>query len=226
MKRFRKRLAAEMRSLRGTNAAAVIFHLNPIIRGWAAYYRSVVSSQVFNGLDNYMWHLTYRWARHTHPNKSRSWVATRYFGKFNKTRQDRWVFGDRATGVYLTKFSWTPIVRHTLVQGRASPDDPALADYWAERRRKHRPPLDALTLRLLKAQGGRCASCGDDLLHADHEPRSPHEWEDWFMAARRALRKQLIVQQADSHTGERSTYRLLHAHCQRRHHTGQAQAQR
>jgi RNA-directed DNA polymerase len=96
--RLRKRLSADVLALRGANAAAVIFHLNPIVRGWSAYYRSVVSSKMFTTLDHHLWRLTYRWARHTHPNKSRGWVATRYFGKFNKSRNDRWVFGDRDSG--------------------------------------------------------------------------------------------------------------------------------
>ena len=96
VKRLRKRLAAEVRSQRGANA--VVSHLNPLIRGWSAYYRSVVSSRVFTGLDHYMWHLTYRWARHTHPNKSRGWVASRDLDRFNRARQDRWVFGDPPNG--------------------------------------------------------------------------------------------------------------------------------
>ncbi len=41
VKRIRERLAAEARALRGSNAAAVIARLTPIIRGWAAYYRGV-----------------------------------------------------------------------------------------------------------------------------------------------------------------------------------------
>jgi RNA-directed DNA polymerase len=53
--RIRERLAAETRRLRGSNAAAVIAALAPVIRGWAAYYRTVVSSQVFQSLDNYPW---------------------------------------------------------------------------------------------------------------------------------------------------------------------------
>jgi RNA-directed DNA polymerase len=218
VKRFRERLTADMRSLRGANAAAVVSHLNPVVRGWSAYYRSVVSSRVFAGLDHHMWHLTYRWARRTHPNKSRGWVVARYFGKFNKTRQDRWVFGDPETGAYLTKFSWTKIVRHVPVKAGASPDDPALVEYWAERRRKHKaPPLDQHTLRLLKSQGGRCPACGDLLLDAGVEPQSPQEWEQWFMAARRMLRKQRFVHWVDGPGGERSFYRLLHAHCHRCH---------
>jgi RNA-directed DNA polymerase len=61
--RLRKRLTAEVRSMHGANAAAVVFRLNPIIRGWSAYHRSVVSSRVFNGLDHHVWYATYRWAR-------------------------------------------------------------------------------------------------------------------------------------------------------------------
>src|SRR5262249_36650243 len=41
IRRLRERLAAEMRTLRGGNAGAVIATLNPIIRGWAAYHRGV-----------------------------------------------------------------------------------------------------------------------------------------------------------------------------------------
>ena len=226
VKRFRERLAADMRSLRGANAAAVVSHLNPVVRGWSAYYRSVVSSRVFAGLDHHMWHLTYRWARRTHPNKSRGWVAARYFGRFNNTRRDRWVFGDPETGAYLTKFSWTKIVRHVPVKAGASPDDPALVEYWAERRRKRKsPPLDQHTLKLLAAQDGRCPVCEDVLLDDEGEPQSPQQWEQWFMTARRTLRKQRVVHRVDGPGGERSSYRLLHAHCHRRH-AGRAEAQR
>jgi RNA-directed DNA polymerase len=220
VQRLRKRLRADVRSMHGANAAAVVFRLNPVVRGWSAFYRSVVSSRVFTGLDHYVWHITYRWARRSHPNKSRIWVATRYFGLFNKSRRDRWVFGDRVSGAYLTKFSWTKIVRHVPVRGRASPDDPALDEYWAVRRRQRKaPPVDEHTARLLRAQGGRCPSCGEFLLHADREPRSPLEWEQWFITVRRVLRKQHIVEQVDGH--DRTFYRLLHAHCQRRLTTAQ-----
>ncbi|MFE4886784.1 group II intron maturase-specific domain-containing protein, partial [Streptomyces sp. NPDC056701] len=139
VRRIRKRLAAEVKVLRGANAEAVIHKLNPIIRGWAAYYRSAVSSRIFHALDAYVWKLVYKWATHTHPNKSKHWVTARYFGMFNKARRDRWVFGDRDSGRYLTKSSWTKIVRHQMVKGTSSVDDPALANYWAERRRKHKP---------------------------------------------------------------------------------------
>lgn len=60
VKRVRNRLAAELKALHGANAQAVIITLNPIIRGWAAYYRTVVSKEIFSSLDHYVWQLTWR----------------------------------------------------------------------------------------------------------------------------------------------------------------------
>ncbi|MDR5728544.1 MAG: group II intron reverse transcriptase/maturase [Terriglobia bacterium] len=220
MQRLRKRLAVEMLALRGANVEAVLIRLNPVIRGWSAYYRSVVSSEAFANLDNYVWTLTYKWAKYSHSNKSRHWVVNRYFGKFNRSRQDRWVFGDRNSGAYLLKFSWTRIVRHQLVPGRASPDDPTLADYWAKRRQRGTPPLDGVSLVLLKAQHGRCPLCGGLLLLADHEPQSPEEWEQWLTVSRTAVRRQAItVKQAPGMSDEPAVLRLVHAQCQRRRYT-------
>lgn len=62
-----------MKALRGANAAAVLARLNPIIRG-SAYYRTVVSSEAFAALGQYLWRLTYKWARYSHGNKSKRWV--------------------------------------------------------------------------------------------------------------------------------------------------------
>ncbi len=137
VRRIRERLRAELYSLRESNAEAVIKRLNPIIRGWAAYYRTQVSTQTFGNLDQYLWQLTYRWALFSHRNKSRPWVFARYFGTFNRSRQDRWVFGDRASGAYMHRFAWTGIVRHQIVRYRASPDDPALTDYWPHDDARH-----------------------------------------------------------------------------------------
>ena len=80
-----------------------------------------------------------------------------------------------------------------MVAGTASPDDPLLPEYWAQRRRRSRPPVGATTLRLLRAQHGRCPLCRDLLLHADREPQSPHEWEQWLTATRKAIRKHAVT---------------------------------
>jgi RNA-directed DNA polymerase len=46
-----------------------------------------------------------------------------------------------------------------MVTGAASPDDPALTDYWAKRRRKVKPPLDSYTLRQRDDTAVRGLSC-------------------------------------------------------------------
>ncbi len=216
MRRIRRRLSAEAKALRGANADAVISKLNPIIVGWAAYYRIGVSKRVFNALDAHVWRLVHKWARLTHPNKPTRWVIARYFGKFNPARQDGWVFGSQETGFYLRKFAWTPIVRHRMVAGTASPDDPDLTDYWSQRRRRSNPPMDTAMRRLLHAQHGRCPLCRGLLLHADREPQSPPEWEQWLTATRKAIRRHAVTAWGAGTPDERVATRLIHAHCHRR----------
>jgi RNA-directed DNA polymerase len=63
VRRIRGRLSAEAKALRGSNAKAVISKLNPIIRGWVAYYRTVVSSRIVHLLDDHVWKITLNWAR-------------------------------------------------------------------------------------------------------------------------------------------------------------------
>ena len=173
IKRFRNRLALEFRALRGFNIAAVLAKIVPITRGWVAYYRTVVSARVFAALTEYLWKLTYKWACWSHPNKPKYWIARPYYGKINKSRNDRWVFGDRNTGAYLPKPAWTAIVRHILVKGGASPDDPALAAYWAQRHQKVKPPLEPHIVRLLSRQDGRCSLCGKTCWPQTSPPSPP-----------------------------------------------------
>ena len=225
LRRHRQRLRSEMRSLRGHNAVEVLQRLTPIVRGWATYYRTVISSELFSALDRYLWKLTYKWAKQAHPKKAKRWVVNRYFARFNRSRNDRWVFGDRNSGAYLVKHAWTRIVRHQMVKAGSSPDDPALAEYWANRRRKTPPPpMDGLSLRLLQTQKGTCPLCGELLLAADRPPQSPHEWEQWVRTTGKALTKRSIARQEQGASGSNTMLRLVHTRCHRRPRTNEAAA--
>ena len=208
IRRIRERLRTELRSLRGSNAQAVIRKLNPIIRGWANYYRTQVSSDAYSALDAYLWRLTWKWANYSHPNKPKPWVFARYYGKFNKSRQDRWVFGDRHSGAYMHKFAWTHILRHWTVKHGASPDDPALADYWAWRRRKALLPINKTTQELTDSQAGRCATCGGSLFAVENQPQTPSYWEKWL-----ATRTAIITTATRPGSSETAGTRLIHAEC-------------
>jgi RNA-directed DNA polymerase len=217
IKRFRERLSGEFRALRGANAEAVLAKIVPITRGWSAYYKAAVSSRAFSALDAYLWRLTYKWACWTHPNKPKRWTANRYYRKFSKFRNDRWVFGNPDTGAHLPKLSWTPIVRHTLVKGGASPDDPSLAAYWERRRQKVKPPLDPYTVRLLSRQDGRCGLCGENLLTPDQPPQTPEGWERWFLQViKMAITADYLAVRGQPAAGNDTRTHLVHAACRRR----------
>ena len=219
VKEFRRRLAREFRTLRGVNVAAVLARIVPITRGWVAYYRTVVSSKVFGDLTDYLWKLTYKWACWSHQNKPKRWIVQRYYGRFNKVRGDRWVFGDRATGIHLPKPSWTEIKRHTVVKGGASVDDPDLIRYWTERRRKVKPPLDSYTVRLLSKQDGQCTLCGEALLAFDDPPQNPQGWQWWHLwVTKKAITADYLVHHDRPGPSRDQRTHLVHASCSRMKH--------
>ena len=215
VRRIRQRLREELRGLRGHNAPAVIKRLNPIIRGWAAYYRTQASAKVFGDLDHYLWQLTYKWAAFSHTNKPISWVINRYFGRYNKARNDRWVFGDHDSGAYLHRFAWTNIVRHQIVRYRASPDDPELAEYWAWRRRKTPLPVNKTEAWLLTDQDGHCHACNGTLHAATDRPQTPKDWERWLIGNRAAITMITVPVPGTTGTAEP---RLIHTDCTNRSH--------
>jgi RNA-directed DNA polymerase len=176
--KHRERLKQEWKALRGQNINAVIRKLNPIIRGWANYFRSGVASETFHKLDNWMHYKQMRYIRRTHPHKPKQWGKTKYFGRLNLDRQDKWVFGDKQTGAYVHKYRWFPIERHILVKGTASPDDPKLRDYWRQRNATKVEDLTPSKQKVSLRQKGYCPVCGESLfneeeLHLHHKkPRA------------------------------------------------------
>jgi RNA-directed DNA polymerase len=168
-----KKLKDQWNKAQGGNVQAVLTKLNPIIRGWANYFRTAVAKAIFSKLDSWMFYKADRYTRWTHPNKPKDWRHRKYWGRFQLDRLDPWVFGDKHTGGHLLKFSWLPIERHTLVKGRSSPDDPRLADYWAKRQAAKARDLTFSKQKLAKRQQGRCPECGESLFN-DEELQIHH----------------------------------------------------
>ncbi len=151
---------------------ALIAKLNPVIRGWANYFSTVVSKEIFGKMDHLLWVRIWRWARRRHPNKSAAWVKEKYFPQVKDTRN--WEFND---GEYILKLhSDVPIVRHIKVKANTSPYNGNWT-YWGNRIGKY-PALRKEVTTLLKRQKNKCASCGltfrpTDLMEVDHiKPRS------------------------------------------------------
>jgi RNA-directed DNA polymerase len=173
VKRLRTRLRAEWQALAGQPIGALVKRLNPLIRGWANYFRISVATQTFSRLDHWMVTRELRYVQRKHPRKSHAWHKARYWAKHNRSKGDTWVFGDKQTGAYLLLFRWFKIERHILVRGTASPDDPRLRGYWdrraAARAKDLRPSLQKIT----KDQGYVCSVCGETLFK-DEEIQTHH----------------------------------------------------
>lgn len=166
--KFRTRIRDKVLSLGGVNAKIVINRLRPIVVGWGNYFRVAASSRVFNKLDHWLSWRLWRWVKRRHPKKSARWRWTRYFGRFDTTRQDRGVFGDIETGQYLTRLGFLGIERHCMVRQGASPDDPALRAYWTDRTAKM--PGSRVSKRrtiLIRSQRGRCPVCNESLFNGE-----------------------------------------------------------
>jgi RNA-directed DNA polymerase len=165
--KLRKRLREEWHDLRDKSPRAITARLNPIIRGWANYFRTGVSCKTFEAMDTWMFHKEVRYVHHRHPTKPTYWTSLRYWGRWNQARDDNWVFGDKQTGNILLKFSWIKIQRHAMVKDTASPDDPALSEYWRKRNQRGAQTLQPARQEMAKRQDYLCPVCGDTLFNGE-----------------------------------------------------------
>jgi RNA-directed DNA polymerase len=131
----------------------LIKQLNPLIRGWANYYRGSVASATFTKIDRAIVHASWKWARWRHPKKSYTWIKRRYFsqGSLRLTTKE---------GIPLAKMADTPLQRHVKIQAEANPYDPEWEPYFEKRWKrqwKTKEPSELKTLWL--EQNGLCPAC-------------------------------------------------------------------
>jgi RNA-directed DNA polymerase len=150
---------------------ALIKCLNPVIRGWANYYSTVVSKEIFSDIDTLVFQKLRAWGKRRHTSKSVNWISNKYW---KTIAEDNWVFASTKQGKVtsiLLKHAKTEIVRHIKVKGNSSPFDGNLV-YWSKRKSVN-PLLPTRVTKLLKEQKGKCAHCGlyfreDSLMEVDH----------------------------------------------------------
>lgn len=164
-RKLRRTLKSLFRHLRGADLQTLLFAVNPIVRGWAAYYRGATSSRTFKSLDTYLYILQVRWVQWRHSNKSAAWKRRTYWGQYRN--RNTWVFG-MSKKLRMEQFTWTHIRRHTMVRRFACWDDPVLEDYWKDRmRRVTEWSLQNYQCGLARKQHWRCPHCDAFLLNGE-----------------------------------------------------------
>ena len=192
VRRHYEKLSLKIGRLKAAPQEKIISELNPIIRGWCNYYRTVCSQETYSKVG----HLTHkrlrRWADRRHPNKSKYWVGDKYWVTIG---EDNWVFGKEYKDDFITleRHTKTAIVRHVKVRGNKTPYDGDTI-YWAKRKGSH-PELKPSTAKLLKKQMGLCNWCNlnfldGDLIETDH-----------------------IIPKKAGGSNSRDNLQLLHKHC-------------
>ncbi len=72
--------------------AALLRQLNPVLRGWCAYFRYGVSKATFGYLDQYTWHRVVRWIRKRHNRTKWAVLLRRYLPRWRPTEDDVTLF--------------------------------------------------------------------------------------------------------------------------------------
>ena len=125
VKTFLDGIRALIKSHPTIKTVSLIRLLNPKLRGWANYYRHVVSKQIFSRVNKAIFQAIYRWSRRRHPNKGAGWVFNKYY---KHPAPNNWWFHAKtrtvdghADMIRLIQVSSTKIVRHVKVIATATP---------------------------------------------------------------------------------------------------------
>ena len=139
---FLEKIRALIKTNRTSSTDILIRQLNTRIRGWANFYRHVVSKRTFNYVDHQIFESIAKWTARRHPNKFSEWLRRKYF-RSEKLRN--WIFSTKVkskTGeiIHLDLFraSSIPIQRHVKIRASANPFEPAERSYFVQRKNRHK----------------------------------------------------------------------------------------
>jgi Retron-type reverse transcriptase len=168
VKEFLKRVRQTIKDNPTVSQRTLIWHLNPILKGWARYYRHVVSKKIFHKVSHEIWKALWRWACRRHPKKGTGWIRKKYFRSVNFRH---WVFGTETGKILpsgkrellaLYEISDMRVKRHRQIKSTANPFDPSYESYFEAR-------LKATMLESIQSysrlrnlwlrQGGLCPVC-------------------------------------------------------------------
>lgn len=210
-KKSRKRFLDKIREIVDKNKASkqqsLIRLLNPVIRGWANYYKGCSASETFKKADTQIFQKLWRWSQRRHSKKGKKWIADKYY---HSVKGRNWTFAvpfkDKKGKQYhtLVRLADTKIKRHIKIRGEANPYDAEWKDYFeklvTKRMIEH---LDGkqYIYRLWEKQMQRCPVCGDYITR-----ESP--WKIVEMKGKNRMVK-ILVHDACSRITNRNEWKLL-----------------
>lgn len=75
---MRRKLKAATKRITHQPADQLFKQLNPMVRGWAQYFRHSAASQTYSTIGNYLWWRVWTWLMHKHPHAGPRAIWARY----------------------------------------------------------------------------------------------------------------------------------------------------
>jgi len=162
---FKHKIWQEVKKLNGASQGKLIERLNPIIRGWAMYYRHVVSKKIFTDLDHYIFQRVWRWALRMHHQKGKKWIYRRYYKSIDGYK---WTFKTEQHTLF--RMVTIPIKRFVKVNNDHRVYSEQSIEYW--NKREFTNAIDSIlgsgTLtKLFRTQKGICPFCTEQISQED-----------------------------------------------------------
>lgn len=170
IKRMLSKVKYEVKRFRGDTQHELIMRLNPILNGWANYYKYSAASNVFRKADHQIFKKLWQWALRRHGNKCKGWIKDRYFHRIDGRD---WVFAvkkknEKNEEYYIpaTILFHTKIQEYPQLKCDVNPFDPEWRQYL-EKRRTTKMKMSLKGRRSLIAMWERqkrnCVLCGEPI---------------------------------------------------------------
>ena len=147
---------------------SLILQLNPKLRGWANYYRYVVSSAIFGKIDKINWNRTLNWAKRKHPKKPTNWIISKYYTRRGNSRTLNFMNDENNTKLVHISDIFSK-KRFVIVKNKKRVYSAENADYW--RSREYNNTFNRLFVKKLRElfskQQGTCPYCKSQIIEEE-----------------------------------------------------------
>ena len=129
IKSFKSKIKEIFKKYNSSNLTTLITKLNPLLRGWANYYRFVNSKVIFSEIDTYVWRKSLNWMKRIHQRRHTLKYYEKYFKPYPNYKSD--VLSDGEQFVY--RLSTLPLKEFIKIRSEANPYDKSFDDYFIKR---------------------------------------------------------------------------------------------
>ncbi len=162
--KLKKKIKFVFKKMNSTSTLYLLKKLNPIIIGWANNYSSVVSKEIFNHLDHYIYWKSIRYMKRRHNRKAKRYFYN-YFKYFNDYKAETLFAYDKSKNNKIYQLMWLssiPIKRHIKIRATVNPYDREFETYLEKRELRKWSNNIGRRQRLktlFKRQNGKCPHC-------------------------------------------------------------------